>query len=125
MADLYHYTTRDFAAEVLRDVDEPGAYAEISDGLYGPGFYALDLGPGDADRDRLRWECFDDSRQGHPMDGVLVLDPDLAEPPFEFQERHIWLIPVDPATDRPPFISPIVTAVGIWDAEAWEMTPTS
>jgi len=70
----------------------------------GPGFYALDLGPDDASRDDLRWECFGDARPEHPMDGVLVLDPALAEPPFELQEGHIWLMPGqgrDSRLDRP------------------------
>lgn len=81
-------------------------------------FYALDLGPSDADRDRPCWACCDDSRQGHSMDGVLAIDLALADRRFQFHERHIWLIPAAPGTDRPPFISPIVKAVGIWDAGA-------
>lgn len=95
-ADLFHYATRDFAEEIL---DDPGsAYAEINHGLYGPGFYALDLSPdaaagGDLD---LRWECFDDSRPDHPMDGLLVLEADLAVPPFEHAGAHIWLQPQEP-----------------------------
>lgn len=122
MADLYHYTVRDHAEEVLRDLNRPGVYAEISDGLYGPGFYALDLAPADADRDLLRWECFEDARSSHPMDGVLVIDADLSVPGFEYQDRHIWLLPADPGSDRPPSIGHMVIAVGIWEKGAWQIT---
>ena len=121
MPDLYHYTTCDFATEALLDFDEPGVYAEISDGLYGPGFYALDLGPTAADRDRLRWECFDDARSEHPMDGVLVIDPALAETPFEPQEGHIWLMPVERGA-RAPYIGHMVIAIGVWSAGRWRIT---
>lgn len=62
---------------------------EVWDGLYGPGFYALDIGYEDATRDQLRWECFGDARPEHPMDGVLVVDPSLADMPFESMDGHI------------------------------------
>ena len=94
-AVLYHYTTRERAEEVLTDIDEPGVYAEVSDGLYGPGFYALDLGPDGLDRDVLRWECYEDSRSRHPMDGVLAIEAHLSVPSFTYQDRHIWLLPID------------------------------
>jgi hypothetical protein len=113
---LYHYTTRERAKEVMRDIDDPGVYAEVSDGLYGPGFYALDIGPDDADRDVLRWECYEDSRSGHPMDGVLVIQTALSVPPFVHQERHIWLLPIDPGSERPPWIEHMISTVGIYEA---------
>ena len=93
--------------------------AEIWDGAYGPGFYALDLGPDDASRDDLRWECFGDARPEHPMDGVLVLDPDLAAPSFEFQGRHIWLMPG--RAGSPASIGHMVLAVGTWRGGAWQV----
>jgi hypothetical protein len=118
---LYHYTTRERAEEVLVDLEEPGVYAEASNGLYGPGFYALERGPDD-DRDRLRWECFEDSRTAHPMDGVLVLDPALSEPRFVFQARLIWLLPVDPGSEGPPSIGHLISAVGIYEEDrGWEI----
>ena len=111
---LYHYTTRDRADEVAIDLEDPGVYAEISNGQYGPGFYALDLAPGD-DLDSLRWECFEDVRSSHPMDGVLVLEPGLAVPPFVFQEHHIWLLPIDPGSEGPPAIGHMIAAVGTYE----------
>lgn len=73
---LFHFTTRDFAVECAADMDAGRpVIVEVWDGLYGPGFYALDIGFDDAMRDQLRWECFGDARPEHPMDGVLVLDP--------------------------------------------------
>jgi hypothetical protein len=122
---LYHYTTRERAEEVLRDLEEPGVYAEISNGLYGPGFYALDLAPEAADRERLRWECFEDSRPAHPMDGLLVLDLGLSDSPFDHQDRHIWLLAVDPGSERPPSIGHMVLAVGIWEGGGWQLTDLS
>jgi hypothetical protein len=60
--------------------------------FYGPGVYTLDLGYDDeASRQQLRWECFGESRAEHPMDGVLVIDPGLAETPFAYVEGRIWL----------------------------------
>jgi hypothetical protein len=123
---LYHYTTRDRIEEVLADIEGPGVYVEVSDGLYGPGFYALDLGPDDDDLEGLRWECFEDSRSAHPMDGVLVLDPRLAEPGFFYQYRHIWLLPIDPGSERPPSIDHMITAVGTYEGHRdWEFTDLS
>jgi hypothetical protein len=119
---LYHYTTRERADEVLVEVEESGVYAEISNGLYGPGFYALDLGPTDEDRDQLRWECFEHSRSAHPMDGVLVLDPGLAEPRFVYQDRHIWLLPINPGDEGPPSIGHMISAVGLYNKDrGWEL----
>jgi hypothetical protein len=119
---LYHYTTRERAEEVLVELEESGVYAEISNGLYGPGLYALDLGPGQEDRDQLRWECFEHSRSAHPMDGVLVLDPGLAEPRFFHQDRHIWLLSIDPGRERPPSIGHMIMAVGTCDEDhGWEL----
>jgi len=65
---------------------------EPSDGLYGEGVYALDLSYETASRQQLRWECFGESRPEHPMDGVLVIDPGLAEALFAYVEGHIWLM---------------------------------
>jgi hypothetical protein len=68
----FHYTSRDFAVECVADLDAGRpVIVEVWDGLYGPGFYALDVGFDDATRDQLRWECFGDARPQHPMDGVL------------------------------------------------------
>jgi hypothetical protein len=121
-AALYHYTTRERVEEVQTDLEDPGVYAEASDGVYGPGFYALDLDPRDHDLERLRWECFEHARSTHPMDGVLVLDPGLAESRFVYQERHIWLYPVDPGCDRPPSIGHMLSAVGVLrDDGRWEI----
>lgn len=114
--ELFHYTTYDFAEEVLADVD--GAYAEVSRGTYGMGFYALDLGPDQATRDQLRYECFGDSRPEHTMDGVLVLDAYLAVPPFEQVGGHIWLQAQDPG--REP-IGYMVPSIGLWDGTGWVM----
>jgi hypothetical protein len=124
LAELFHYTTRDFAEEALRDIEEPGVAAEIWDGTYGPGFYALDLAPGDASRDELRFECFGDARQDHPMDGVLVLEADFSEPPFEFQAGHIWLMPGD--VGNPASIGHMIVGVGLFDEdeEAWSFSET-
>lgn len=124
MPDLHHYTNRAYAEECLRDIDEPGIAAEISDGLFGPGFYALDLGPDEAAREQLRVECFGDAREDHPMDGVLVLDADLSVPPFERQEGHIWLLPAEPLSAIS--IGHLVIEIGIWDPEMerWDFFPT-
>lgn len=111
--ELFHYTTRDFAEEVIVDLEGPGVAAEIWDGNYGPGFYALDLGPDDASREDLRWECFGDARPEHPMDGVLVLDSDVATPGFERQASHIWLMPG--RAGQPESIGHLIIAVGVWE----------
>jgi hypothetical protein len=119
---LYHYTTRERAEEVLLEFEEPGVYAEASDGVYGPGFYALDLGPQGEDLDQLRWECFEHARSRHPMDGVLVLDPALADPRFAHQDRHIWLFPIDPSSEGPPSIGHMLVAAGVrHDDGRWEI----
>lgn len=118
-SELVHYTTRDFAEEVIREIDAVGVAAEVWDGAYGPGFYALDLSPDAGSRDELRWECFGDARSDHPMDGALVLEASLAVPPFAHQERHIWLMPGSAGT--PISIGHMVTEVGIWDGASWEM----
>jgi hypothetical protein len=121
---LYHYTYRDFAEECLRDIDEPGVAAEISDGTYGPGFYALDLGPEDATREELRFQCFGDARPDHPMDGVLVLEAELSVPPFESQYEHIWLLPAEPGSSIS--IGHMLIEVAIWEesAESWRRDET-
>ena|ERR1700709_888863 len=120
---LYHYTTRDRAEEVLREIDDPGIYAEVSDGLYGPGFYALDLGPNAVDRDVLRWECFEDSRLGHPMDGVLAIEAGLSVPRFVHQDRRIWLLPIAPGAEGPPSIGHMISAVGTYEVDrGWRWT---
>lgn len=107
---------------ILTELEAPGVYAEVSNGLYGPGFYALELGPHDDDRDRLRWECFEDARSEHPMDGVLVLDPGLSVPRFIHQYRRIWLLPIDPGSEHPPSIGHMISAVGIYEEDrGWEL----
>jgi hypothetical protein len=121
-AALYHYTTRDFAEESLRDFADPGVYAEIWEGLYGPGFYALDLGPTELSREELRWECFGDARPNHPMDGVFELDPALAVPPFEPCSQHIWIVPGD--AGNPQAIDHMITAIGVWDGQSWVWSET-
>ena len=122
--ELFHYTTREFAEEVIVDLEGPGVAAEIWDGIYGPGFYALDLGPDDASREDLRWECFGDARSEHPMDGVLVLDPDMAVPSFEHQGAHVWLMPG--SAGWPESIGHLIVAVGVWRrmAPEWELVET-
>jgi hypothetical protein len=107
---------------VLRDFDIRGTdFAVFDRGDYGPGIYALDLGPFDASREELRWECFADTRPEHPMDGVLVLDSDLAVPQFEHQDKHIWLMPGEPGSRVP--LDPMVSAVGTWDGD-WGIVET-
>jgi hypothetical protein len=106
----------------LTDFEEPGVYAEASDGVYGPGFYALDQGPHEQDLDQLRWECFEHARSTHPMDGVLIFDPALSEPRFAYQERQTWLFPVDPGCDRLPSIGHMLSAVGVLREDGgWEI----
>jgi hypothetical protein len=91
---------------------------EISDGLYGPGFYALDIGFEGATRDELRWECFGDARPDHPMDGVLVLDPSLADSPFEPVGGHIWLMDVSWGSRAP--IEGMIVGGGVFEAGRWQ-----
>lgn len=56
------------------------------------------------------------------MDGVLVLDPGLAEPRFAYQDRRIWLLPIDPGSERPLFIGQMISAVGLFDEHSgWEI----
>ena len=56
------------------------------------------------------------------MDGVLVLDPGLSEPRFVHQDRHIWLLPIDPGDERPPSIGQMISAVGTFgDDRGWEI----
>ncbi len=93
------------------DVGRP-VMLEASDGIYGSGVYALDLGYDNASRDRLRWECFGDSRPEHPMDGVLVIEPGLCEEPFEYVEGHIWLMEVPPR--RPVAIDSAIVTTATW-----------
>jgi hypothetical protein len=116
--ELYHYTTKEYAREVLGDLDL--AYADVWEGVYGTGLYALDLGPNDATREELRRACFDDSRQDHPMDGVLIFDTGLAAPPFEYCARHIWIQESTDKTHR-EFIGHIVSGVGVWTDSGWHI----
>jgi hypothetical protein len=118
---LYHYTTRDYAQESRIDIEEPGVAAEISDGTHGPGFYALDIAPRETTREELRWECFRDGRLDHPMDGVLVLDPGEAEPPFEHQEAHIWLMAAPAGASIS--IGAMIVAIGVWNdsSDEWDI----
>jgi hypothetical protein len=115
---LYHYTTKKFARECAADMDAGrGVWLEASDGLYGPGIYALDLGYEDASRDDLRWECFGDARPEHPMDGALVLDPALSDEPFEHVEGRIWLM--DAPGKTPSFVDGLIVAIATWSAGEW------
>ncbi len=117
---LFHYTTRDFAVECVADLDAGRpVIVEVWDGLYGPGFYALDIGFDDATRDQLRWECFGDARPEHPMDGVLVIDPGLADTPFEPMDGHIWLMEVSWGSRAP--IEGMIVAVGVWEDGEWQV----
>jgi len=117
---LFHYTMRDFALECAADMEmgRP-VIVEVWDGLYGPGFYALDIGFEDATRDQLRWECFGDWRVEHPMDGVLVLNPQFAEPPFEHIDRHIWLMEGSWGSRAP--IEGVIVAIGVWEDGEWQV----
>ncbi len=92
---------------------------EVWDGLYGPGFYALDIGFEDATRDQLRWECFGDARSEHPMDGVLVLDPNLADVPFKQVDGHTWLMDASWGSRAP--IEGMIVAVGAWEGGEWRV----
>jgi hypothetical protein len=117
---LFHYTTRDFAVECAADLDAGRpVIVEVWDGLYGPGFYALDVGCDDATRDQLRWECFGDARPQHPMDGVLVIDPSLADSPFESMDGHIWLMKASWGSRAP--IEGMIVAVGVWAGGEWQV----
>ena len=117
---LFHFTTRDFALECAADVDTGRpVIVEVWDGLYGPGFYALDIGYEDATRDQLRWECFGDARPEHPMDGVLVVNPSLADVPFEPMDGHIWLMEASWGSRSP--IEGMIVAVGVWEGGEWRV----
>lgn len=121
MADrLFHYTTADFARECEADLDAGRpVFVEVWDGLYGSGFYALDIGFDDASRDELRWECFGDARPDHPMDGVLAIDPGLADSPFQLMDGHIWLMDASPGS--PTSIDGMIVAVGVWEDGEWRV----
>jgi hypothetical protein len=88
---------------------------EPSDGLYGEGVYALDLGYAAATRQQLRWECFGESRPDHPMDGVLVIDPGLTEALFAYVEGRIWLM-ISPL--MPVEIDGAIVAIATWSQAA-------
>jgi hypothetical protein len=56
------------------------------------------------------------------MDGVLILDPGLAEPRFVHRTRHIWLLPIDPGSERPPSIGHMISGVGLYaQIRGWEV----
>jgi hypothetical protein len=117
---LFHYTTRDFALECAADMEAGRpVLVEVWDGLYGPGLYALDVGFEAAAREQLRWECFGDARPEHPMDGVLVLDPSLADVPFKLVDGHIWLM--DASWGSRTAIEGMIVAVGAWDEGEWRI----
>lgn len=117
---LFHYTTRDFAHECGADMDAGrSVMVEVWDGLYGPGFYALDLGVDDATRDQLRWECFGDARPEHSMDGVLAIDPSLADPLFKPMDGHVWLMEASRGSRTP--IEGMLVAVGTWEGGEWQV----
>lgn len=117
---LFHYTTRDFAVEYVADLNAGRpVIVEVWDGLYGPGFYALDAGFDSATRDQLRWECFGDARPEHPMDGVLVIASSLADAPFEPMDGHIWLMEASWGSRAP--IEGMIVAVGVWEDGEWQV----
>lgn len=63
-------------------------------------------------------ECFGDARPEHPMDGALVIDPTLTEPPFAHMGGRIWLMDAPPLS--PVAIDGAITAVATWSkAEGW------
>ena len=112
---LYHYTTRDFAEQVITDL--ASAYAEIRQGLFGPGFYALEHEPCSMSREELIQKCFGGARQNHPCSGVLFIDTALADPPFEPVEPPIWLQPGADLSREP--IGHMIDSVGIWTGHEW------
>ena len=58
------------------------------------------------------------------MDGVLVLDSDMAVPGFERQGAHVWIMPG--SAGQPESIGHLILAVGIWQGTAseWELVET-
>lgn len=120
---LFHYTTHEFASECRREFDALGVYIEPSDGLYGPGIYALDLAPGQASRDELRWHCFGDARPDHPMDGALAIDASLSVRAFERVDSHIWLLSA--ALGSPVPADHMIDSIATWtNARGWELHDT-
>jgi hypothetical protein len=117
---LFHYTTRDFALECAADMEAGRpVLVEVWDGLYGPGFYALDIGFEDTTREELCRECFGGARPEHPMDGVLVLDPSLADVPFTRTDGHVWLMDASWGLRAP--VEGMIVAVGVWEGGVWRV----
>lgn len=114
---LFHYTTREFALECAADMEmgRP-VLVEVWDGLYGPGFYALDIGFEDAARDRLLGVLR--RRQAGSSDG-LVLDPNLADVPFNPVDGHIWLMDASWGSRAP--VEGMIVAVGAWESGEWRV----
>ncbi len=115
---LYHYTTKAFAEEVVNDLAKIGdVKAEVWEGTYGSGFYATDLCYRDATREQLRDACFNGWRPNHPMDGVLILDPGLAETPFQHEDERIWRSPGDAGFPDP--IGQMILGVAVFENGGW------
>lgn len=120
---LYHYTVREFAEE-CRDHSNAGrsfSAENWSYGEYGSGFYATDAGPADHSAEELREICFGDSRASHPMDGVLVIDTQVAYPHFQFMDGHIWLAPAEDNDDF--MLDGCCVDIGIHGADGWQFDP--
>lgn len=122
-AVLYHYTIRVFAEE-CRDHSKAGrpfSAENWSYGEYGSGFYATDAKPRDHSTEELREVCFGDSRPEHPMDGVLVIDTEVAYPHFEHVDDHIWLAR---AHDNADFmLDGCCVDIGVLGPDGWEFEP--
>lgn len=118
--ELYHYTTAAYADDVQTSLATIGeSMFEIMMGTHGPGLYALDVEPGDAESDELRYMCFSDWRPEHPMDGVLVLDA-LLLPGFVNVDERVWLWQAEVGDLLS--LSAIVLATGIRVGADWELS---
>jgi hypothetical protein len=51
------------------------------------------------------------------MDGVLVLDPNLADAPFNPVDGHIWLMGASWGSRAP--VEGMIVAVGAWESGEW------
>jgi hypothetical protein len=122
---LYHYTERAFALEVYQWLtSDPYEYwfrVEHS-GSWGDGLYALDVPPGAASPDELRYLCFNDWRPDHLMDGVLVLDATVPPPFVQVDPVHspnIFLLEAE--LDATVSLGERVLAVGLRTDLAWSI----
>jgi hypothetical protein len=122
---LYHYTERTFALEVYESLTtDPYEYVYRVEhpGSWGDGLYALDVAPGAASPEELRYLCFNDWRPEHPMDGVLLLDATVT-PLFEqadaAQHPNVFLLETE--LDGTVPLGERVIAAGVRNGEAWEL----